>query len=126
MSAIKRFAFLSIFMVSSLYARQQSLCEKQVEVQKTKIKQSFDQLWFNVDNKVGVEFFMVVLKGNNRMPSSEMSQAQYYQQLLNGMKRTSRELADHGQLLDPKKVKVLEAMIKDLSKMSSCSSIVAR
>lgn len=105
--------FLSLFLSTALGASEQKgVCRK--------IKRGFDSLWQEVDKSVGVEFFLVVLKGNDRMPSSELDQVEYYKELLRGMKRTSVELSDRGLKFNSKKMESLEKLIRDLDHKVDC------
>jgi hypothetical protein len=119
-------AFVFSLCVGQLKAAQNvNYCEKAKSKTQAKIKKNFDQLWEKVDSTVGVEFFMVVLQSNNRLPASELSDAEYFRTLLKGMKRTSRELADHGVKFEEKKLKALEGLIDDLAK-TDCPQLVSR
>ncbi len=102
------------------------VCEKNIKQSEAKIKKSLDLLWQDIDAAVGVEFFLVVLRGNDRMPASEnSSSAEFYTQLLKGMKKTSGELAGHGLKLNPKSVKEIESLITKLQKTEQCSQFVS-
>ncbi len=119
-------AFVFSFCLGQLQAAQRvDFCEKAKSKTQAKIKKNFDQLWEKVDSTVGVEFFMVVLQSNNRLPASELSDAEYFRTLLKGMKRTSRELADQGVKFEEQKIKTLEGLIDDLAK-SECPQLVSR
>ncbi len=105
--------------------KQAAVCTQRSNIE-PKIKKQFNLLWENVDSSVGVEFFMLVLKSNDRMPASELSTADYYNKLLKGMKRTSLELADHGVKFDSKKIKGLEDLIQKLGQQEDCRQVVTR
>jgi len=103
-----------------------SVCEKNIKQSEAKIKKGLGLLWQDIDASVGVEFFLVVLRGNDRMPASEnASSAEFYAQLLKGMKKTSGELASHGLKLNPKDVKNVEGLIAKLQKSEQCSQLVS-
>jgi thymidylate synthase len=126
----KRIFLSTLFLIgtgilSAAESGKKNVCEKNIQLTEKKIKKNFDQLWESVDTSVGVEFFMVVLKGNDRMPASELSSADYYGQLLKGMKKTSKELSDHGLSFDNKKVKQLEELIAQLNQRETCRNVVA-
>lgn len=106
---------------------KKNACEKDIQVTEAKLKKSFDKIWEDIDSAVGVEFFLVVLKGNNRMPASdEDSSTAYYSKLLKGMKKTSNELKENGLKLDAKKVKNTEELISALEKVEKCTQLVSK
>lgn len=119
-------AFLS---VGALEAKENfqtpSVCEKDIQKSEAKIKKGLDLLWQDIDASVGVEFFLVVLRGNDRMPASDnSSSAEFYSELLKGMKKTSGELVSHGLKLNPKDIKNVEGLISKLQKSEQCSQLV--
>ena len=125
----QRFLFL-FFVTTMAFAQNENATCNKSSAQKAskieaKIKKGFGTLWQEVDNKVGVEFFLLVLKGNDRMPSSELDQASYYKELLTAMKRTSKELAMQGMKFDPKNLQKVEGLIDDLDREEKCQSVVS-
>ncbi|MEZ4815400.1 MAG: hypothetical protein R3A80_09390 [Bdellovibrionota bacterium] len=106
------------------------VCVQGVKKTEAKIKKNLETLWADIDSTVGVEFFLVVLKGNDRMPASlgsvNMSSSQFYLELLNGMKKTSLELSSHGLKLNTKSIKKIETLISELNQKENCLEIVAK
>ena len=106
------------------------ICVQGVKKTEAKIKKNLETLWADIDSTVGVEFFLVVLQGNDRMPASlgsvNMSSSQFYLELLNGMKKTSLELSSHGLKLNTKSIKKIETLISELNQKENCLEIVAK
>lgn len=107
-----------------------NVCAQDVKKTEAKIKKNLETLWGEIDSTVGIEFFLVVLKGNDRMPasvaSSNMSSSEFYLELLNGMKKTSLELSSHGLKLNAKSVKKIESLISELNQKEHCLELVAK